>query len=113
MEIAIIILYTIVNMTVPTPILESGILNIKSGQATAFKTAFKQAEHIVAKHKGYISHSLQQCIENDHQFILLIYWETLEDHTIGFRQSTDYAEWKKRLHHFYDPFPTIHHYNTF
>jgi hypothetical protein len=34
----------------------------------------------------------------------------LEDHTIGFRQSAAYQEWRKLLHHFYDPFPVVEHF---
>lgn len=37
-------------------------------------------------------------------------WETLEDHTVGFRQSKEYREWKEELHHFYDPFLTVEHF---
>jgi heme-degrading monooxygenase HmoA len=60
--------------------------------------------------KGYISHELQHCLENEFQYILLVKWETLEDHTIGFRQSEQYQEWKQLLHHFYEPFPVVEHY---
>jgi heme-degrading monooxygenase HmoA len=42
--------------------------------------------------------------------LLLVEWETLEAHTQGFRQSDRYAEWKQKLHHFYDPFPLVEHY---
>ena len=42
--------------------------------------------------------------------LLLVRWRTLQDHTVGFRQSAPYQEWKKLLHHFYDPFPTVEHY---
>ncbi|NJL51951.1 MAG: antibiotic biosynthesis monooxygenase, partial [Hydrococcus sp. SU_1_0] len=38
--------------------------------------------------------------------------ETIEDHTVGFRQSAEYQIWKKLLHHFYDPLPTVEHYQT-
>lgn len=41
--------------------------------------------------------------------MLLVEWEQLEDHTIGFRGSTAYQEWRSLLHHFYDPFPTVDH----
>jgi heme-degrading monooxygenase HmoA len=41
---------------------------------------------------------------------LLVEWQTLEDHAVGFRQSTNYQEWKRLLHHFYDPFPTVEHF---
>ena len=63
--------------------------------------------------KGYISHQLQRCIEKENRYILLVNWETLEDHTVGFRSSDEYQEWKKLLHHFYDPFPTVEHYELF
>jgi heme-degrading monooxygenase HmoA len=39
-----------------------------------------------------------------------VYWQSLEDHTVGFRGSASYQEWKKLLHHYYDPFPTVEHY---
>jgi len=41
---------------------------------------------------------------------LLVNWATLEAHTEGFRGSLEYQDWKKLLHHFYDPFPTVEHY---
>ncbi len=59
---------------------------------------------------GYVSHQLQRCIENQNRYILLVNWQNLADHTIGFRSSIQYQEWRKLLHHFYDPFPTVEHY---
>jgi hypothetical protein len=41
-----------------------------------------------------------------------VQWATLTDHEIGFRQSAEYQQWKKLLHHFYDPFPTVEHYES-
>ncbi|HXV43732.1 MAG TPA: antibiotic biosynthesis monooxygenase [Anaerolineae bacterium] len=93
-------------------ILEVALLNVKEGIVDNFETAFKQASPIIASMKGYISHELQRCIEDPNRYILLVRWETLEDHTIGFRQSTEYQEWKRLLHHFYDPFPTVEHYQA-
>lgn len=91
-------------------ILEAAILNIKAGQAQAFENAFKQASPIIASMTGYISHELQKCVEKPDQYLLLAYWETLEAHTVGFRGSPEYQEWRKLLHHFYDPFPTVEHF---
>lgn len=62
--------------------------------------------------KGYKWHQLQKCIEIPNRYILFVQWETSEDHNIGFRQSVEYLEWKKMLHHFYDPFPTVEHYRN-
>ena len=61
---------------------------------------------------GYLSHELQRCIEDPERYVLLVRWETLEDHTEGFRGSAGYEEWKRLLHHFYDPFPTVQHFEA-
>ena len=45
-------------------------------------------------------------------FLLLVEWETLEDHTEGFRGSAAYEEWRAALHHFYDPFPVVEHFEA-
>ena len=91
-------------------ILEVAVLNVIPGQEDDFLIAFSKAKDIIAGMKGYISHQLKRCIENASQFILLVEWETLTDHTEGFRGSNEYQEWKGLLHHFYDPFPTVEHY---
>lgn len=91
-------------------ILEVAVLNIKSGLRDEFESAFKQAQSIISSMPGYISHDLQKCLEKGDRYILLVHWQTLEDHTIGFRKSEQYQTWKQLLHHFYDPFPTVEHY---
>jgi heme-degrading monooxygenase HmoA len=45
------------------------------------------------------------------RYLLLVSWERLEDHTEGFRKSPEYEEWRRLLHHFYDPFPTVEHFS--
>ena len=91
-------------------ILEVAILDVKPGLNEEFEAAFAQASPIIASMAGYISHELQKCVETDHRYLLLVRWQTLEDHTEGFRQSPRYQEWKALLHHFYEPFPTVEHY---
>ncbi|WP_426584458.1 antibiotic biosynthesis monooxygenase family protein [Mucilaginibacter sp. R-33] len=91
-------------------ILEVAVLNVIAGKEDAFIEAFSKAQGIISKMKGYISHQLKRCIENTSQFVLLVEWEKLTDHTEGFRGSKEYEEWKGLLHHFYDPFPTVEHY---
>ncbi len=91
-------------------ILEVAILDVKPGLASEFETAFKTASAIIATMPGYISHELQRCLETANRYILLVRWQTLEDHTVGFRQSSQYQEWRSLLHHFYEPFPVVEHY---
>lgn len=93
-------------------ILEVATLDVIPGQETSFETAFREAQAIIAGMHGYISHELQRCIENPSRYLLLVTWETLEDHTVGFRGSPQYGHWKTLLHHFYDPFPTVEHFQT-
>jgi heme-degrading monooxygenase HmoA len=93
-------------------ILEVAILDVIPTQTRAFEIAFKGAEKIISSMGGYINHELKRCIEKPSRYILLVNWETLEDHTIGFRGAPQYLAWKKLLHHFYDPFPTVEHYEN-
>ena len=66
----------------------------------------------IASTSGFISLELRRCVEKPDQYLLLVHWRALEDHTIGFRQSAQYQDWKRLLHHFYDPFPSVEHYET-
>lgn len=91
-------------------ILEHALLNIKPGQAVEFEAAFEIAQHIIANMPGYISHELLKCIETPNQYLFLVKWESLEDHTIGFRGSPQYQEWRELLHRFYEPFPEVIHF---
>lgn len=93
-------------------VLEVAVLNVRPGESAAFEAAFAEAQNIIASMPGYLSHELQRCIEAPDRYLLLVRWQTLEDHTQGFRESRPYQEWKKLLHHFYSPFPTVEHYEA-
>ncbi|MBC1236143.1 antibiotic biosynthesis monooxygenase [Nostoc linckia z18] len=93
-------------------ILEAAILNVKPGLESDFEMNFKQASQIIASMNGYLSHELHRCIEVERKYLLLVKWETLESHTVGFRGSIEYQQWKKLLHHFYEPFPTVEHFQN-
>jgi heme-degrading monooxygenase HmoA len=93
-------------------VLEVAILNVKPGHESEFEKAFSMAQDLIASIDGYVSHQLQRCIEKTGQYILLVKWKALEDHTITFRGSSQYREWSQLLHHFYEPFPTVEHYNV-
>jgi heme-degrading monooxygenase HmoA len=91
-------------------ILELALLNVRPGETVAFERAFARAQAIISSMPGYAGHQLQRCLESPSKYALLVQWQKLEDHTIGFRQSSQYQEWKSLLHHFYHPFPTVEHY---
>ena len=91
-------------------ILEVATLRVRPGQAAEFESAFREAQAIIVSMPGYLSHELQRCIERADEYLLLVRWESVEAHEIGFRQSPQYQQWRQLLHHFYDPFPTVLHY---
>jgi heme-degrading monooxygenase HmoA len=93
-------------------ILEAASLQVKPGQYEEFESAFRKAQAIISSMPGYRSHELQRCIEREGLYLLLVRWDSVEAHEVGFRKSPQYQEWKKLLHHFYDPFPTVLHYDS-
>lgn len=91
-------------------ILEIAILDVKPGEAGAFESAMAEARPLIAATPGFLGLEVRRCLEQPGRYLLLVRWETVEAHTQGFRGSDRYAEWKRLLHHFYDPFPTVEHY---
>ena len=91
-------------------ILETALLDVKPGQESAFEAAMRSARPLIAATPGFRSIVVRRCLETPNRYLLLVEWDRLEDHTVGFRQSARYAEWRALLHRFYDPFPTVEHY---
>jgi heme-degrading monooxygenase HmoA len=93
-------------------VLEHALLPVKPGLEERFTEAFGQAKGIISSTKGFRRLTLSRCLERPNTYVLLVEWDALEDHTEGFRQSPEYQEWRQLLHHFYDPFPTVEHFET-
>jgi heme-degrading monooxygenase HmoA len=91
-------------------VLELAVLDVRAGQQAAFEAAFREAQPLIASSPGYQRHELRRCVERAGRYLLLVWWDSLEAHTEGFRGSPAYARWKALLHHFYDPFPVVEHY---
>jgi heme-degrading monooxygenase HmoA len=92
-------------------ILEIATLDIKPALADEFAATIAKSAPLLARQKGYISHEITRCLESPHRYVLLIRWQRVEDHTVGFRQSPEYQEWKTLTHHFFEPFPPmVQHY---
>jgi len=93
-------------------ILEVAILDVKAGREVEFEAVFGEAQAILVRQDGYVSHQLQKCLEIQTRYLLLVNWATLEHHTEGFRGSQAYQKWRRLLHHFYQPFPEVEHYSV-
>ena len=91
--------------------LEQAVLDVRPGRESEFELAFTEAQAIISSAAGFESLQLLRCVENGSRYLLLVTWERLEDHTDGFRKSVGYEEWKRLLHGFYDPFPTVEHFS--
>jgi heme-degrading monooxygenase HmoA len=94
-------------------ILEAVVLNVREAEAADFEEAFEQAKAIVAASPGFGGLRLLRCVETSHRYLLLIEWASLEDHLVGFRESEVFEQWRGLLHHFYEPMPTVEHYEPF
>jgi heme-degrading monooxygenase HmoA len=91
-------------------ILEHAVLNIKRGQSNAFEAAMAKARPLIEATPGFQRMEVRPCVESKDRYLLLVWWGSVEAHTVGFRQSARYGEWRELLHHFYEPFPTVQHY---
>jgi len=93
-------------------ITEHALLPVIPGKEGEFELAFAEARAIIASMPGCQGVSLSRSIESPSTYLLLVDWERVEDHTIGFRQSEQYQQWRALLHHFYEPFPVVEHYRS-
>ena len=93
-------------------ITEHALLPVIPGREEEFLAAMDHAKTLIAASPGFVSLRVERCLERPSNFLLLVVWRSLEDHTDGFRCSPAYEEWRAALHHFYDPFPLVEHYET-
>ncbi len=91
-------------------ITEHTLLEVIAGQEDSFVEAMDGAKALIAASPGFVSLRVERCVERPSCFLLLVEWKRLEDHTEGFRGSAAYQEWRAALHHFYDPFPVVEHF---
>ena len=96
----------------PRVVLEHALLTVRAGEQEAFESAFAQARSIIAAMPGFVDLTLSRCVERQTGYLLLVHWERLTDHTEGFRGSSEYQQWRALLHPFYEPFPTVEHFET-
>jgi heme-degrading monooxygenase HmoA len=93
-------------------ITEHALLEVITGQEDAFVQAMEKAKSLIAASPGFVSLRVERCVERSSAFLLLVEWDRLEDHTEGFRGSAAYQDWRAALHHFYDPFPVVEHFEA-
>jgi heme-degrading monooxygenase HmoA len=92
-------------------ILEIADIRIQPGQQAAFEEAIQRGISTVAsKAKGFKGFTVNKCIETPERFVLQIFWETLEDHTVAFRQGPLFAQWRAIVGPFFAAPPLVEHF---
>jgi len=92
-------------------ILELADIRIPAGQNAAFEEAIHRGlTTVVSQAKGFSGFKVKRGVENPQRYILQIFWDTLEDHNVGFRQSELFAQWRAIVGPFFDGPPTVEHF---
>lgn len=93
-------------------ILEVADIQILPGRQAAFDEAITRGVQTVISHaKGFKGFKVNHCVESPSRYLLMIYWETLEDHNVGFRQSPAFAEWRAIVGPFFACPPHVEHFS--
>ncbi|HEY8053079.1 MAG: antibiotic biosynthesis monooxygenase family protein [Steroidobacterales bacterium] len=91
-------------------ILELAMITVRPSTEGEFERVFPTAVKAVSASPGYISHELRRSIETPNRYALTIRWRTLEDHTVGFRESPAFGEWRAQLAPFLAGPPVVEHF---
>jgi heme-degrading monooxygenase HmoA len=93
-------------------ILELADIRIQPGQQAAFDEAIQRAiSTVIAKARGFRGYKINKGIESPERYLLQIFWETLENHTVDFRESPAFTEWRAIVGPFFAAPPTVEHFN--
>jgi heme-degrading monooxygenase HmoA len=91
-------------------ILEHADIRIDPAKTSAFEEAITRgARTVISNAKGFQGFKVNRSIESPGRYILMIYWDTLEDHTVGFRESPAFAEWRAIVGPFFAAPPVVEH----
>ncbi len=92
-------------------ILEIADFRITPGQQAAFEEAIARAANTVAcKAKGFRGWKVNHSIESPERYVLMIYWDSVDDHMVGFRQGPLFAQWRAIIGPFFAQPPVVEHF---
>jgi heme-degrading monooxygenase HmoA len=91
-------------------ILEHALITIRPGTGDDFEDALARARPLIAASHGFISLELHHGIEQPDQYLLLVEWESLDDHLVGFRASAAFTEWRTLIGPFFESQPVVDHF---
>ena len=92
-------------------ILEIADIRIHADQQTAFDEAIQRGlDKVISKARGYRGFKVNKGVEHPERYVLMIFWDTLEDHTVHFRQSAAFADWRAIVGPFFASPPQVEHF---
>jgi len=92
-------------------ILELADIRIQPGQQAAFEQAIQHGLNtVIAKAKGFEGFKVNRGVESPERYVLQIFWTTLENHTVDFRESPAFAEWRAIVGPFFAQPPVVEHF---
>jgi heme-degrading monooxygenase HmoA len=91
-------------------VIEHALLQIRTGQETAFESAMAQARPLIVASPGFAGIEVRPAMEKHGLYLLLVRWQSIANHRDDFRQSERYAHWKALFHPFYDPMPVVDYF---
>jgi len=90
-------------------VLEIAQIDVKAGMENEFESGVRQAAPLFRRAKGCTGMELQRSAERPSRYRLFVRWETIENHTVDFRGSADFAEWRKLVAHCFAAPPEVEH----
>src|ERR1700722_155511 len=90
-------------------VLEHAVVSVRPGTAEDFEAAMHRARSVIAASHGFVSLKLQRGVETPDRYLLLVEWETLEDHMVGFRESDAFVAWRSLIGPYFESPPVVDH----
>ncbi len=92
-------------------ILEIADIHVHGGQNDAFELAIEHGlKTVISKASGFQGFKVNRGIEDPDHYILQIFWNKMEDHTVGFRQSAAFAQWRGIVGPYFAGAPVVEHF---
>ncbi|HEY0848009.1 MAG TPA: antibiotic biosynthesis monooxygenase [Noviherbaspirillum sp.] len=92
-------------------ILELADIRIQPGKQAEFDAAIQRGlDHVISKAKGFRGFKVNKGIESPERYVLMIFWDTLENHTVDFRQSPAFQDWRGIVGPYFAAPPVVEHF---
>ncbi len=96
-------------MTGNSPVLEVAFIAVKPGAESDFEIAFAEARKLPEAIAGFRGLELRRGVEEPSRYVLLAWWDSVENHTTDFRESPQFGKWRELLGPYFDGLPQVSH----